>query len=95
MVLQISLGDCLNGRVIRMPHVLEKYKGFKLPPGSDTEEGRLWKRIHEWIDATISRPSVVATTSDEHQYFKVYERYARNTANSAVARATRAGEPLP
>jgi glutathione S-transferase len=82
-------------RVIRMPLVLEKYKGFKLPPGSESEEGKIWARIHEWIDATISRPSVVATTSDEQEYFKVYERYARNTANSAVARATRDGQPLP
>jgi len=81
--------------VIRIPFVLEKYKGFTLPPGSDSEEGKVWKRIHEWVNATISRPSVVATTSDEHEYFKVYERYARNTANSAVARATRAGEGLP
>ena len=78
-----------------MPLVLAKYKGFKLPPGSDTEEGKIWRRIHAWIDATLSRESVVATKSDEEQYFKVYERYALNTASSAVARATRAGEKLP
>lgn len=82
-------------RVIRMPMVLQRYKGFQLPPGSDSEEGQIWERIHKWIGATISRPCVVSTTSDEEQYFKVYERYARNTANSAVARATRAGEGLP
>ena len=78
-----------------MPMILEKYKGFKLPPGSDSEEGIIWERIHKWIDATISRESVLATRSDEEQYFKVYERYARDIANSAVARATRAGESLP
>jgi glutathione S-transferase len=78
-----------------MPMVLEKYKGFKLPSESSSEEGKIWRRIHEWIEATISRPSVIATKSDEEQYFKVYERYAKNTANSAVARATRAGENLP
>jgi len=78
-----------------MPFVLKKYKGFTLPPGSESEEGKVWNRIHKWTDATISRPSVVATTSDEHEYFKVYERYAQNTANSGVARATRAGEQLP
>jgi hypothetical protein len=72
--------------------VLEKYKGFKLPEGSSSEEGKIWKRIHEWISICLSRKSVVATASDEHEYFKVYERYARNTANSAVARATRAGD---
>jgi glutathione S-transferase len=82
-------------RVIRMPLVLEKYKGFKLPKGSTSEEGITWQRIHEWIAATVSRKSVIATTSEEQEYFKVYERYARNTANSAVARATRAGENLP
>ena len=78
-----------------MPKVLAKYKGFNLPEGSDSEDGRIWKRIHKWIDATISRESVVATISDDEQYFKVYERYARNTAQSAVARATRVGDSLP
>lgn len=78
-----------------MPLVLEKYKGFKLPSSSSSSEDKVWKRVHEWIKAATSRPSVIATTSDEEQYFKVYERYARNTANSAVARATRAGESLP
>jgi glutathione S-transferase len=89
----IQLGS--DNRVIRMPLVLEKYKGFKLPKGSTSEEGIIWQRIHEWIAATVFRESVIATTSDEQEYFKVYERYARNTANSAVARATRAGENLP
>jgi hypothetical protein len=78
-----------------MPVVLEKYKGFKLPIGSSSEQGKIWQRIHEWISACLTRKSVVATKSDETEYFKVYERYARNTANSAVARATRAGESLP
>jgi glutathione S-transferase len=78
-----------------MPLVLEKYKGFKLPLGSSSEDGKVWQRIHKWMYATVSRKSVVATTSDETEYFKVYGRYARNTANSAVARATRAGESLP
>jgi glutathione S-transferase len=78
-----------------MPMVLEKYKGFSLPIGSASEEGKIWQRVHTWIKAVMARPSVVATKSDEEQYFKVYERYARNTANSAVARATRAGEGLP
>lgn len=78
-----------------MPLVLEKYKGFNLPSGSSSEEGKIWERIHQWIKSTISHPSVVATTSDKEQYYKVYERYARNTANSGVARATRAGESLP
>src|SRR5579862_3853033 len=44
-----------DGRVIRMPLVLEKYKGFKLPEGSSSEEGRIWARIHRWIKATESR----------------------------------------
>ena len=78
-----------------MPLVLEKYKGFKLPEGSSSEEGKIWTRIHKWIEATESRRSVIATRSEEEQYFKVYERYAKNTANSMVARATRAGENLP
>ena len=78
-----------------MPTVLEKYKGFRLPTDSTSEEAKIWQRIHKWIEATISRPSIIATKSDDEHYFKVYERYARNTANSAVARATRAGESLP
>jgi glutathione S-transferase len=95
MVQLLTLFKSDKIRVIRMPFVLEKYKGFKLPPGSASEDGKIWERIHKWIDTTTSHPSVIATTSDEEQYFKVYERYAKNTANSAVARATRAGESLP
>ena len=79
-----------------MPLVLEKYKGFTLPTGDpSSEEGQVWLRIQRWIFATESRRSVIATRSDKEQYFNVYERYARNTANSLVARATRAGEVLP
>jgi glutathione S-transferase len=76
--------------------VLEKYKGLTLPSGSsDSEEGKLWQRLQNWIAMTETRKSVIATRSDEDQYFKVYERYARNTANSLVAIATRTGEALP
>jgi glutathione S-transferase len=78
-----------------MPLVLEKYKGFKLPDGSSSDEGKIWTRIHLWIEATEARESVIATRSDETEYFKVYERYAKNTANSLVAKATRAGQSLP
>ena len=78
-----------------MPLVLEKHKGFALPSGHSSDQGEIWTRVDKWIKAITVRNSVVNTTSDEEQYLKVYERYANNTTNSLVARATREGQNLP
>jgi len=75
--------------ILRLDSVLHKYRGFEIP---QTKE---WGRFNEWMSAVTKRPSVLCTRSEEHMYLQVYERYAHNTAQSEVAKATRAGDNLP
>ena len=77
--------------ILRFPSVLKKYRNFELPT-QGTEE---WDRFKVWEDAVVHRESVKKTASDEEKYFHVYKRYAENTTQSEVAKATRAGKALP
>lgn len=79
--------------VLRFASVMKKYRNFELP----TEGGKdgIWGRFKVWEDAVLNRESVKATSSDEERYFEVYKRYAENTTQSEVAKATRAGKSLP
>ena len=61
--------------------------------GSDKEEA--WSRWREWLNAVEQRDSVKKTTSDRHHYLPIYERYANNTAQSELAKATRIGRGVP
>ncbi|KAI0471505.1 glutathione S-transferase [Xylariaceae sp. FL0804] len=64
--------------------------------GADEEEDEaLWARWRIWFDAAVSRPSVVATWSDDDMYVEAYRRYAEDTTQSEVAQATRKGRKLP
>lgn len=79
--------------VLRFSTVMKKYRKFELPTSGG--EGDIWLRFKQWEDAVLSRPSVKSTSSDEAKYFEVYKRYAENTTQSEVAKATRAGKALP
>ncbi|KAK1758678.1 glutathione S-transferase [Echria macrotheca] len=59
------------------------------------EEKKIWERWDVWFDAVTNRQSVRDTWSDEEDYVKAYRRYAENTTQSEVAKATRAGRSLP
>ncbi|CAG8086594.1 unnamed protein product [Penicillium nalgiovense] len=56
--------------------------------GSDEE---IWSRWRTWLAAVESRRSIKETTSDLAHYLPIYKRYADNTAQSELAKATRAG----
>jgi glutathione S-transferase len=81
---------------LRFSLVLKQYRGFELPRSGEREgEEGIWERFAKWEDAALARQSVQRTTSDPERYIGVYKRYADNTTQSEVAKATRAGKPLP
>ncbi|KAI1391625.1 putative glutathione-S-transferase theta, GST [Hypoxylon trugodes] len=75
--------------------LIDHYKpgGVGIPAAGDEEE--VWARWRTWFDAITSRSSVQSTWSDDDQYIKAYKRYAEDTTQSEVAKATRKGEKLP
>jgi len=74
--------------------VLDHFKGgLRLPEGGP--DAVVWKRFRLWLDAIESRPSVKNTTSELEHYIPLYARYANNTAQSELAKATRAGTGVP
>ena len=81
--------------VLRFSSVMKRYKDFELPRSSDREDEGIWERFAKWEDAALARKSVQKTSSDPERYFEVYKRYADNTTQSEVAKATRAGKALP
>lgn len=82
--------------VLRFSLVLKVYRDFELPRSSEREgEEAVWERFAKWKDAALARKSVQRTTSDPERYIGVYKRYADNTTQSEVGKATRAGNPLP
>ena len=82
--------------VVRFSLVLKPYRDFELPRSSEREgEEGVWERFAQWEDAALARKSVQRTISDSEKYIGVYKRYAENTTQSEVAKATRAGNPLP
>lgn len=59
------------------------------------EDEEIWKRWKMWYDAIVNRQSVLDTWSDDEYYIKAYKRYADDTTQSEVAKATRKDERLP
>ncbi|KAJ5899798.1 hypothetical protein N7495_004542 [Penicillium taxi] len=51
-----------------------------------------WKK---WLGAIESRNSIKQTTSEREYYLPIYKRYADNTAQSELAKASRAGRGVP
>jgi glutathione S-transferase len=83
--------------------IIEHYKqGGTGIPGKDGgvkdgggEDAEIWARWHRWRDAVMARDSMAATTSQFGHYLGVYKRYAEDTTQSEVGRATRSGRSLP
>lgn len=71
--------------------VFEKWKGgLQISEDDEVDEG-VWKRWRKWLAAVEDRQSVKETTSDEEHYLPLYERYARDEAQSEMAKSIRAG----
>lgn len=54
-----------------------------------------WARWKTWLDAISALPCVKQTTSESNHYLPIYQRYADDTAQSELAKATREGKGVP
>ncbi|GAQ86786.1 glutathione S-transferase [Klebsormidium nitens] len=70
--------------------VLEHYKTFSIP----WDDPQL-KRLAAYKSAVDNSPSVRKTLADPEKLLGTYERYAKNTATSEVAKAVNAKKGLP
>ena len=78
--------------------VFDEFKrgGVGIPTrGAGGADEAIWSRWRNWIAAIEARDSVKATTSQREYYLPIYKRYADNTAQSELAKATRAGRGVP
>lgn len=76
--------------------VFDHFKGGAGVPGEGEGEGEgVWARLRKWKAAVEERPSVRDTTSERERYLPIYQRYADDTAQSEMAKASRAGRGVP
>jgi glutathione S-transferase len=74
--------------------VFDHFKGgLGIPEKGKGEE--VWTRLRIWIEALEQRPSIRDTLSEKEHYLPIYQRYADNTAQSELAKATRSGRGVP
>ncbi|KAF2969190.1 hypothetical protein GQX73_g4392 [Xylaria multiplex] len=95
---RLSLVDVMLAPWAKRLFLIDHYKpgGVGIPTeGTNTEDEEVWKRWRVWFDAITSRDSVKDTWSADEMYIKAYKRYADDTTQSEVGRATRKGERLP
>ncbi|CAF3748204.1 unnamed protein product [Adineta steineri] len=84
---QFSLVDITAAPWIFRMYILEEHRRFK-----DELVGGCWPEYKKLIK---ERPSVIKTSSDRQRYMEFYQRYLQNETDSEIAKATRAGKPLP
>ena len=73
-----------------------KEGGLGMPePGEGGEDEEIWNRWRKWAGAVEGRKSVKETLSSREQYIPAYQRYAEDTTQSEVSKATRSGRNLP
>ncbi|KAJ5710511.1 hypothetical protein N7488_004667 [Penicillium malachiteum] len=77
--------------------VFDEFKcGLRIPTeGNGGSDEDVWNRWRNWMAAIEARKSVEQTTSERAHYYPIYKRYADNTAQSELAKATRSGRGVP
>ncbi|KAL4898316.1 thioredoxin-like protein [Aspergillus ambiguus] len=96
----ISLPDLVLAPWAVRLWVLDHFKpgGLGIPAegqAATPADEEVWKRWRTWLWAVEARRSVRETTSETEFYLPIYRRYAENTAQSELAKATRAGRGVP
>jgi glutathione S-transferase len=88
---EVSLIDLVIAPWAVRSWVFDHFKG-----GLNLPEGETWvQRWNKWFRAVEKRESVVSTTSERDKYLSIYQRYADDTAQSELAKATREGKGVP
>ncbi|KAI2465185.1 putative glutathione-S-transferase theta, GST [Annulohypoxylon bovei var. microspora] len=95
---RFTLVDVMLAPWAKRLFLIDHYKpgGLGIPAeGQAGGDEEIWARWRMWFDAITARQSVQDTWSDDEQYIAAYRRYAEDTTQSEVAKATRKGERLP
>ncbi|PBP28054.1 glutathione transferase omega-1 [Diplocarpon rosae] len=87
---EVSLIDLILAPWAVRLWVFEHFKG-----GLDIPNENVWSRWARWQSAIEQRDSVIKTTSKKEHYLPIYQRYADDTAQSELAKATREGRGVP
>ncbi|KAI1199205.1 glutathione S-transferase [Nemania serpens] len=92
-----SLVDVMLAPWAKRLFLIDHYKigGVGIPERGGEGDDEVWERWRVWFKAVTERESVKDTWSEEEMYVRAYKRYADDTTQSEVARATRKGEKLP
>ncbi|KAG0157908.1 hypothetical protein PDIDSM_5420 [Penicillium digitatum] len=95
---EISLPDLVLAPWAGRLWVFDEFKsgGLGIPrEGEGGSDEVIWSRWRTWLAAIKRRQSMKETTSDLAHYLPMYKTYADNTAQSELAKATRAGRGVP
>jgi glutathione S-transferase len=95
---EFSLVDVMLAPWAKRLFLIDHYKpgGVGIPKqGGRGDDEEVWARWDEWFGAAVERESVKATWSEDDKYIEAYKRYAEDTTQSAVGKATRQGRILP
>ncbi|KAG1824434.1 glutathione S-transferase [Suillus subaureus] len=84
---EFGLVDVANAPWVAREYILAEHRGY-----DGTQVGNGWS---EYAERLATRESIIKTTSDEDKLQVIYDRYLRDEAQSEVAKALRAGRPLP
>jgi glutathione S-transferase len=88
---EISLVDLIIAPWALRLWVFDHFKrGLNLPRGEPWLD-----RFEKWLTAIEKRESVIETTSLREYFLPLYQRYADDTAQSELAKATREGKGVP
>lgn len=92
-----SLIDFVVAPWVQRLWVFDHFKGGSGIPGEGEggEDEAIWRRLRKWKGAVEGRPSISDTTSERKYYLSIYQKYADNTAQSEMAKASRAGRGVP
>ncbi|KAK8140199.1 hypothetical protein PG984_000265 [Apiospora sp. TS-2023a] len=80
--------------------VFDHFKGVTAVPepgqaAGEKDDEAAWARFRKWRAAVESRDSVKRTESEREHYLPIYQRYADDTAQSEMAKASRSGRGVP
>ncbi|KAI1184319.1 glutathione S-transferase [Nemania serpens] len=94
---RFSLVDVMLAPWAKRLFLIDHYKngGVGIPERGGEGDDEVWERWRAWFAAIVDRESVKDTWSEDEMYIRAYKRYADDTTQSEVAKATRKGEKLP